>query len=904
MLTKDVRFNMKTTDLKNYLILKTVPDLAKLYNYNMEVQVNVLQAGGEPVVNEYKGKIWRGFTNGDYTWKSFRIPFDANTEPHYEDTELKWPLDVYAEGIGMTGWDWNNKQSVWVAFDFDSIVSHKQSGLTSEELDRVQNLACEVDWVTVRKSTSGNGIHLYVFFADAVSTKNHTEHSALARYVLSILSARTGFNFANKVDICGGNMWVWHRKMAGTDGLSLIKQGVKFTDVSEEWRDHVEVCKGRRKQALPQAMIDQNDSDDSENIYAELTGQYVKEQLDSEHKKLMDYFNNNGCFWYWNQDGNMLITHTSHLKQAHEALNLKGYFNTTSTGANFGNDHNCFLFPIRRGGWVVRRFTIGCAEHDSWDTDGSGWTRCYLNVNPDLKTLASAFGGNEDSDNGFVFTQAERAEQVLTKLGVNIQFPVWSRHRKTKVKEHKDGSKLVIEVAKEGTDNPNDMEKWIDNSKTWKRVVRVASQTTTVVESKNYDDILRHNVTEQRQDAGWVIKSDGDWTEEPLGHIKMALKSMGHSAKVVEEIMGESIFRKWTLVNKPFQEEYPGDRQWNKDACQLKHFPSKSENLSYPTWSKILSHVGAGLDDPIRDDPWCRQNGILSGGDYLKCWIASLFQFPEKPLPYLFLYGPEKSGKSIFHEVISELITGKGYQRADTALLSASGFNNELRHAVLCVIEETNLSTKNRIAYNRIKDWVTSPVFQIHPKGGDPYMITNTMHFIQCSNFRDYCYVAAGDTRVTLIYVIPPVTLEDKYDLIERCKKEASDFLGAIFSMDLPKSQDKRLNLPIIETSEKQELQKANQNPLETFLDEKCFYTPGEIIEFSEFHDEFSRWLDPSELSYWTKIRTGKSMPDTYPKGRRLSDNHLCLGNIAWEQIDSTKIPLIVKNNKLIPKGS
>jgi phage/plasmid-associated DNA primase len=318
----------------------------------------------------------------------------------------------------------------------------------------------------------------------------------------------------------------------------------------------------------------------------------------------------------------------------------------------------------------------------------------------------------------------------------------------------------------------------------------------------------------------------------------------------------------------------------------------------------ILNHVGSGFDAAVRADPWCASNGILSGGDYLKCWVASLFQFPERPLPYLFLYGPEKSGKSIFHEALSELITSKGYQRADTALLSPSGFNNELRHAVLCVIEETNLSTKNRTAYNRMKDWVTSPMIQIHPKGCDPYMIKNNMKFIQCSNFKGHVYIPGGDTRVIVGHVMPPEVLLDKFDLIDRCKKEAPDFLGALFQMDIPKSSDKRLNLPVLETSEKTEIQEANLTTLQLFIKEKCYYVPGEILEFAEFYDEFQRWCDSTELAYWTKIRVGKEIPDDIPKARRRGDNHLCLGNIAWEKIETKAAPLIVLNNILVPKGT
>ena len=59
----------------------------------------------------------------------------------------------------------------------------------------------EIPWVTVRKSTGGNGIHLYVFLPD-VPTANHTEHAALARAVLGQMSALVGFDFKAKVDAC------------------------------------------------------------------------------------------------------------------------------------------------------------------------------------------------------------------------------------------------------------------------------------------------------------------------------------------------------------------------------------------------------------------------------------------------------------------------------------------------------------------------------------------------------------------------------------------------------------------------------------------------------------------------------------------------------------------------------
>jgi hypothetical protein len=57
------------------------------------------------------------------------------------------------------------------------------------------------------------------------------------------MSSITGFDFQSKVDVCGGNMWVWHRKMVGTDGLSLIKEGTELCDIPINWQYHLRVVK-------------------------------------------------------------------------------------------------------------------------------------------------------------------------------------------------------------------------------------------------------------------------------------------------------------------------------------------------------------------------------------------------------------------------------------------------------------------------------------------------------------------------------------------------------------------------------------------------------------------------------------------------------------------------------------
>src|SRR5690606_17337182 len=134
----------------------------------------------------------------------------------------------------------------------------------------------------------------------------------------------------------------------------------------------------------------------------------------------------------------------------------------------------------------------------------------------------------------------------------------------------------------------------------------------------------------------------------------------------------------------------------------------------YPTWLRILNHSGSGLDEAIKSHPWAIANGILTGGDYLKCWIASLIQKPTEPLPYLFFYGDQGAGKSIIHEALSTLFK-KGYVLAKQSVTSDGGFSGELNNAILCVLEEIDLN-KDKRAYGRIKDWVTARQILIHPK--------------------------------------------------------------------------------------------------------------------------------------------------------------------------------------------
>lgn len=883
----------QTEAISRFLREFTYSDLSSLYNDGMEVQVNVAQDDGVRVKGEYRGKNWNAWTDGIQTWKPIRIPYKANTSPEYDDKEMKFDLVEHAEGIGLSGWNWKRKVSCWVAFDFDAITGHSDKHsrkLTPEQLREIEKLVSDIPWVTLRRSTSGSGLHLYVFLPD-VPTKTHTEHAALARAVLGLLSANVGYDFQSKVDVCGHIMWIWHRKMKGTQGLTLLKTGTILADVPSNWMDHVAVVSGRKKRVMPDFV------EKVENTFEELAGQRPKIELDADHKALIQYLKDHEASWWWDQDRHMLVAHTFDLKRAFDDLQMRGIFETISVGTEAGADHNCFCFPLQKGGWVIRRFSIGVAEAKTWIQDANGWTTCYLNRVPDLLTAARAFSGVEDVKGGFIFNEASCALEAAQLVGIAVTIPPRMNGRQAKLKEHKDG-RLVIEIEAQPGDTG--MEDWLLDKKVWRRIQNQKVVTRYESEVGNVDEFVRHIVTVSGEDCGWSLRNEFGWRREPFVHVKTYLASLGNGPRDVTNILGTCIERCWTIVSLPFQPEYPGDRKWNCSGAQFRFPVVEDEELTHPTWDRILKHTGGGLDEAVLVDEWAKSNGIMTGGDYLKCWLASMVQEPNEPLPYLFFYGPQVSGKSILHEAC-DLLISNGIERGDIAVISDSGFNAELEGKVLCIIEETDLGgSKGRTSYNRIKDWVTAPKVQIHPKRQTPYTAINTTHWMQCANSMESCPVFPGDSRITVCYV-PKLSDQEmipKKVLMGMLEKEAPHFLTSLVRFDLPTCVD-RLNIPVITTQEKIEAEKSNRNMLEIFIEEKCHYIPGCRIKYSDFYQAFKEWIDPSLVHQWSQIRTGKELPrGKHPKGRGV-DCQYYVCNISFNPAAEEGKILYVVNDKI-----
>ena len=886
--------------IRDFLEDRARPELARLYHAGMEVQVNVAQMHGrrKESVKRSRAVIW---TDGTTSWYNYRIPKQAWANPE-DNSGMRQSYDLaqFVEGIGLTGWDFSRRVSCYVAYDFDALVGHSAQHakkLSPEELNQVRKLACEIPWVTVRQSTGGHGLHLYVQLDPVIETSNHAEHAALARAILAQMSGLAGHDFTASVDTCGGNMWIWHRKYEAhrDQGLKLLRQGEPLQQVPINWRDHITAASSRVRSRVKVGFINEEELDG-------LSGEFARVPLDDAHRALINFLDKARALWWFDSERHMLVCHTADLKAAHVELKMRGVFDTIATGKERGADHNCFAYPLPLGGWVVRRYTKGVAEHRCWTPDRSGYQRCYYNMEPDLDLAARLQGATQTEKGDYAFRTVRDAIEALKNIKVEV--PVLSEayaHRSATIKVLDNGVSLRVarlggELLPEG---------WTEaTTKTMAAVVTSdapVKHEDAMVSGLSVDNQIRHLV-DGRQGSGWAIRTaTGAWYLEMESAVNAVL-SHKFKASAIKKILGSCILNPWLVVNLPFQSEYPGDRRWNRDAAQFRFKPPENDGDWYcPTWMKVLEHCGVGLNDAVSQHEWCRDNDIHTGGEYLMYWAANMFRRPEQPLPYLFFWGPQNSGKSIFHQALSLIFLNKvGYMRAEAALQNPASFNGELAGVVLCVVEEVDLSGRGgKLALGRIKDYVGSDTIGLHVKGKSVILVQNTTHWVHCANDPNYCPIFPDDTRITMALVpsLDPGIEIPKTQLLADLDKEGPNFLGLLLSLDLPEPPG-RLAVPVINTADKLEAAALNASVIQQFVSEKIKLVPGHTISLEAFFNEFCAWLGPEAATTWSKQRVSREMSQVPGVVRgRYKGPTWHFGNVSF---DSSALPLerLIRNNR------
>lgn len=849
---------------------------------NLETQINVAPDGGDPV--EGRRNTW---TDGTCNWFHIRVPKNADDKPEWNDYELRWAPEEHADAIGSTGWDWMALRSRWVGFDIDEITDHaKGVGVSDEELERVKEAAQALPYVEVRRSTGGKGVHLYVLFdEEGIPTANHTEHAALARCILGMMTAEVGFDFASAIDACGHNMWIWARRITSENqGLKLLKAATTLLGVSNlpsNWRDHIAVVTRRASKIKLQGVTDEN-----RDPFDELTSARRIIPLDDKHKAIIEALMETGFSTVWISDHHLLQTHTGALAklmddpQARSKLNLTGHFQTSSPGKDPGNP-NCFLFPLDGGGWRVYRFSPGVAEVETWVQDGAGWTTCYFNRLPDVDTACRAYGGlRTEGKQQYTFPSGHDAIKAAESLGQKLDIHPELRDRTVEIRVNKGYLTVYLQKDKKA-DEGRDMKGWVEKRAHWIRDLDkpIVPDDTSDMGEADYDGFLRSLRSPAGEVSGWMFQStQGDWSNTSGTNIKMILQGKGQPKPEAEIIMGKCAVNPWKIVCQPFRDEYPGGRQWNQGAPQLRYVPARlgsADEAHHPHWDMILNHVGTELTPVLREHAWAKRHGITTGAQYLLLWIASIFQEPYRRNPYLFLHGRENSGKSIFYECIQLLMT-KGVVNAGRALTTTNDFNGELIGAILCYIEEIDLS-HHKVALPRIKDWTMAVSIPIRQMRRDAYDQANTTHWIQIANFQEYCPIVGGDTRITAIQVPDLLDQQEiaKEKMLEYLQEEAPHFLYSVLNTTIPPATG-RLRIPVIETESKLDAIELNKSALDEFVAAYCERAEGEKVSFALFCDTFINWLPNDAKKTWPIRRISQKLqwPDrSREKTQRYLDN-------------------------------
>ncbi len=252
-------------------------------------------------------------------------------------------------------------------------------------------------------------------------------------------------------------------------------------------------------------------------------------------------------------------------------------------------------------------------------------------------------------------------------MGQKIELPENMMGRKAQLKSHKDG-RLIVNVERH--DDDGKITGWIAKKDHFTRVFDTLTKPEKEQAESDCDDLVRALVTPAGEHAGFMLHSDcGAWDGQPATNVRMRLQSLGMGKNQAECVLGAAVGGRWTLVNVPFRPEFLGGRRWNLNAAQFRFEPvhlKDDDSPQHPHWDSILKHIGADLDESVKGMEWCQRHDILTGADWLLNLVACILRDPFEPTPYLFLWGPEDSGKSILHEAIALLVT-KGVVKADRA---------------------------------------------------------------------------------------------------------------------------------------------------------------------------------------------------------------------------------------------
>jgi hypothetical protein len=773
------------------LRLHAPADLAAHYCLGMETFISVRP--GKIVYDDDNKPIRNTFEADGFRYYTFRLQ-----NPGDEKKPLTYPLCQYYDAIGFSGWNYVEQVAYGVGFDFDFM--HGGAGLTAKELAAVLAALMKLAYVEIRRSTSGSGYHVWIWFPldnlPKVTCRN--ELKALARAVLAKMRFDTGHHFDADVDHLGDILWVAARRATEENhGLTLVKAGEPLSDWPRDFLDHLEVVTRKRKRTR----IKGTDTEESDAI-EQANRDRPRVPLEPTHRKFIKEHEATNFYCYWDSDHHCLVGHTKAIDKIKGKIKLPGVFATVSKGTE-PDKPNCFMYPLQCGGWRVYRFTPGTEEAKTWETSRNGWTTCVIGLLPTPAQVAALYHGQRTKQ-GWMYTPAN-AIKAVAAYGGKLKIPAWlkKRPRPIAIEVSKTGLLVSMERRTSDREQPAYDAGWFEGrGPIWFIYIECKTKSQQTDYEALADNLVRHVAKDDKQ-LGLYVMTDHGLQRQTMDQVKNHLTLEDIDGGLQKELLGWCSKHSWLRVALPFQPEYPGNRLWNKDGCQLITQPADGPGPT-PYWDRAFNHWGQGLTDAVEADEWCRLHNIKDGADYLRWWLANCLRYPERRLPMLTTYSKENNtGKSMMHEAFALTMTPNGYMLSDKAIKNQNGFDAELHGKVLCAIDDVDLSG-NINFYNSLKRWITNPWMNFGYKGQEVFLDRNCTHWIFTCNDRGHIPLDTGDERNVLweITPFPPGDFIPKPVFMEQLKKEIPFLLRQLFNLNLSDVHS-RLALPPLLTSEK-----------------------------------------------------------------------------------------------------
>jgi hypothetical protein len=204
--------------------------------------------------------------------------------------------------------------------------------------------------------------------------------------------------------------------------------------------------------------------------------------------------------------------------------------------------------------------------------------------------------------------------------------------------------------------------------------------------------------------------------------------------------------------------KHPRRRQYDRIVFQ----PGVEDQNSYNLWRGFAIQPAEGdcaLFWVLLREVICSGNQILY--DYIKCWLAHLFQHPgELPGTSIVLRGKQGTGKTTFADTIGKLV-GEPHYLSVTCMSQVTGrFNAHLANTLLLTANEA-IWGGNKAEEGNLKAMVTDRTVAIEGKGRDVIQLPNYKRLIACTN-NQWAVPMDADDRRFLVLDVSDVHKEDQ----------------------------------------------------------------------------------------------------------------------------------------------